>query len=153
MCELDNSRIGQSGRPLGFLRYRNRRLERFHRHRTVQHRLSRCNSRAQHATQTILPVALLNRLAPQVQGNRVAQEGRAVQEDRLRLSPLEDPEVQARPSDQAALGRKRPIQPLRRWPPLSEKAAWLLLSGSLKLILSSEFYNDSSVNGGEAKAD
>jgi hypothetical protein len=32
------------------------------------------------------------------------------------------------------------------WPPLSEKAAWLLLSGSLKLILSSEFYNDSSVN-------
>jgi len=86
-------------------------------------------------------VPLLNRLAHlglrhrQVQGNRVAQEDRAVQEDRLRLSPLEAPEVQARPSDQAVLGRKRPIQPLRRWPPLSEEAAWLLLSGSLKRVL------------------
>jgi hypothetical protein len=64
----------------------------------------------------MLPVPLLTRPRPsrlrrrQDQEDRLVQEGR---EDRLRLSRLEDPEVQARPSDQVELGRRPPIQPLK----------------------------------------
>jgi hypothetical protein len=62
------------------------------------------------------PVPLLNRLRPSRLRRRQDQEDRVVQEDRegrLRLSRREDPEVQTRPSDQAELGRKPPIQALR----------------------------------------
>jgi hypothetical protein len=59
---------------------------------------------------TMLPVPLLNRPRPSRLRRRQDQEDR---EDQLRLSRLEDLEVQGRPLDQVGLDRTLPIQALR----------------------------------------
>ena len=133
LCGLGNSRIARSGKPLGFLRHRNRRLKRFHPHRTARCRSSRCKSREPSAMETRTLEPLLHWDRPSRLPGQRDQEGRPVQGDRFRLFRLEDLEAQGRPLDQVGLRRKRPIQALRRRPH-SERAAFLLSSSRKRMF-------------------
>ena len=77
MRGLDNSRIARSGRPLGFLRYHNRRLTELRRRHIARSNSSHCNSRGPFEPATTSPATLPD------QGYQVDQLD---PEDRLRLS-------------------------------------------------------------------